>query len=143
MQGGQDNEGVSFRALRTLLESGGSEKAVSRKTNLTLSVLEIHREAIHDLLAPPLPKGEKLDVRLLGGEGGGVHVPGLRQLEITSISEAISLLNAAAAARAQARTDMNESSSRSHCVVTVCATTTDEITGQRCAGERQQLCFYL
>ena len=25
-----------------------------------------------------------------GGEGGGVHVPGLRQIEITSISEAIS-----------------------------------------------------
>ena len=60
MLGTQDNEGVSIRALRTLLESRG---AAARCTELHLSVLEIHRESIHDLLSPPLPKGEKLDVR--------------------------------------------------------------------------------
>ncbi len=60
MLGTQDNEGVSIRALRTLLESRG---ASARNTELYLSVLEIHRESIHDLLSPPLPKGEKLDVR--------------------------------------------------------------------------------
>lgn len=72
----------------------------------------------------------------LGGEGGGAHVPGLSQHCITSLPQALSLMADAAAARAQARTDMNESSSRSHCVVTVCATTTDKITGQRATGKK-------
>ncbi len=62
MQGSQDDEGVSCRALRTLLESGGGGEGGARKTELSLSVLEIHRESILDLLAPPQHKGEKLDV---------------------------------------------------------------------------------
>jgi hypothetical protein len=63
MQGSQDDEGVSCRALRTLLESGGGGGGGgARKTELSLSVLEIHRESIRDLLAPPQHKGEKLDV---------------------------------------------------------------------------------
>jgi hypothetical protein len=63
MQGSQDNEGVSLRALRSLIEAGGGPGGSARKTELLLSVLEIHRESIRDLLAPELPKGEKLDVR--------------------------------------------------------------------------------
>ena len=78
-----------------------------------------------------------MQVRLVGGDGGGVHVPGLTQHSITSLAQALLLMNSAAASRAQARTDMNEGSSRSHCVVTVSATTTDLITGQRAAGEKK------
>ena len=72
MHGSAQDEGVCARALRTLLgaaAAGGSQ----RSTHMLLSVLEIHREAIHDLLLPPsTPSPPKLDVRLIGGEGGGV-----------------------------------------------------------------------
>jgi hypothetical protein len=138
MQGTQDNEGVSFRALRTLLEN---EDSVSRSTEFTLSVLEIHRENIYDLLADVTPvsdcrsKDEKLDVRL---GAGGVYVAGLSQHKLTSVSRAVQLLNIAAGARAQAKTDMNEVSSRSHCVVTVCVVTTNVVTGQRATGMQLQ-----
>jgi kinesin family protein C2/C3 len=134
MQGSHGNEGVSFRALRTLLESGDS---VSRSTELTLCAVEIHRESIYDLLSGSLPaadirpKDDKLDLRV-GAEG--VHVAGLSQHKLTSVAQAMQLLSAAAAARAQARTDMNEVSSRSHCVVTVSAVTTNMVTGQRATG---------
>ena len=76
-----------------------------------------------------------VQVRLHGPDaGGGVHVAGLSLHSISSLPQAMALLNASAAARAVARTDMNESSSRSHCVVTVCAVTMDVITGQRAVG---------
>ena len=41
MQGSQDNEGVTFRALRTLLET---QDSASRTCDIALSALEIHRE---------------------------------------------------------------------------------------------------
>ena len=105
MHGSAQDEGVCARALRTLLGAAAASGS-QRSTHMLLSVLEIHREAIHDLLLPPsTPSPPKLDVRLIGGEGGGgVHVPGLTPRPIESLSYALELLSIAAAARTQART---------------------------------------
>ena len=144
MQGSQGDEGISFRALRTLLEN---ENAESRSTEVTLSVLEIYRENVYDLLSDAPPVGdntrvaegksceEKLDIRVASG---GVYVAGLSQHTMTSLAQATELLHTAACARAKTKTDMNDVSSRSLCVVTVCVTNTKAVTGQRATGKQQQ-----
>jgi centromeric protein E len=121
--------------------SAGADEAQdpSREFLLRVSYLEIYNETLRDLLAP-LPASQ--DATDVGGrpasptKGGNtpsaaqgvlrimetpgrVQVVGLREDIVTSPSGVLALLAAGQAQRAQAATDWNERSSRSHCVFTI------------------------
>jgi kinesin family protein 3/17 len=78
------------------------------------SMLELYNEEIRDLLAK---SDEKLKIRRT--QDGVVLVEGLSNHEVKDADECLKLLDKGASSKAVASTDMNERSSRSHCIFSV------------------------
>lgn len=78
-----------------------------------MSYLQIYCEQMQDLLSPET--GDNLPIR--EGEGGAVHVPGLRQVEVKNLDDCLRLLQLGDRNRTVAFTALNAHSSRSHAVV--------------------------
>lgn len=78
------------------------------------SMLELYNEEIRDLLSK---SDEKLKIRRT--QDGVVLVEGLSNHEVKDAEECLKLLDKGANSKAVASTDMNERSSRSHCIFTV------------------------
>lgn len=69
-------------------------------------------EQIQDLLAEK--EGARLDVR----QGpNGTHMPGLTEVRVVGVEQAWTYLKRGQKSRALAATSMNDSSSRSHCLL--------------------------
>ena len=145
MMGTREDPGVNVRSLHALFKlaqerseamagmADGKGGAGPPPVSIAVSVLEIYNETLRDLLvgegrpegpaeaareAPP-----KLEIRNSGdpgsGAGSGVHVPGLTVRAAESLGEVLSLLEAGERNRAQACTNLNEHSSRSHALVSI------------------------
>ena len=85
-----------------------------------LSMLEIYREELRDLLLPPgAGAAPRLAVREGGSGGGGVFVEGLTQESVGDAAAVLGLLRRGTAARRTAETRLNPESSRSHCLLTL------------------------
>ncbi|KAI9921800.1 hypothetical protein PsorP6_001411 [Peronosclerospora sorghi] len=82
-----------------------------------VSCLEIYNEALKDLLAIKSNNDENLIIEK--DAKGGVYVPGLTLMDVTSIKQAQELMERASRARSVACTDMNAQSTRSHSVFTL------------------------
>ena len=113
MTGPSDAHGVNIRALADLFQKAEMRTADWIDT-ISVSVLEVYNEAINDLLVAG--GGDKLEVKQ-GAKGN--HVPNLTQVPVSSLEEVRKLLSVADKNRAQASTNMNEHSSRSHMMLTV------------------------
>jgi hypothetical protein len=111
------NMGVIGRALAAWFErlsDGGLQG-----TPLTISAVEIHNESVHDLLRDKVEgRPPALSVRKL--PDGSVEVPGSNQLPCYTVDEALLLISKASRLRAAADNGLNNVSSRSHAIVTVC-----------------------
>ena len=102
------------------LNTNNTHTTITNNTNtninkdrvLKMTFMEIYNEKIFDLFT------EKSQNLKLQEKNGRIEV-GLKEIEIRSISEAINLLKSAAKKRTTKLTDMNESSSRSHAVLTI------------------------
>eukprot|EP00899_Mesostigma_viride_P006542 jgi/Mesvir1/1588/Mv14556-RA.1 len=114
MDGPAHDWGVNLRTLAALFERM-EQRSEDYEYLLSMSIVEIYNEQVRDLLAA---KGaeEKLEVRQ-GPDGN--YVPGATVLPISSLEEAIELFERGRAHRATFSTNMNEHSSRSHCLVMV------------------------
>ena len=148
MTGTRGDPGVNVRSLHTLFKlaqerreaaegpAGGGAGAEPPPVGIAASVLEIYNETLRDLLAGEGslegPAGAardatpKLEIRNSGDSGGGgggggsgVHVPGLTVRAVNSLGEVLGLLEAGERNRAQACTNLNEHSSRSHALVSI------------------------
>lgn len=105
-----DAVGIIPRALGEIFDSITAD--VAHAYTITLSYLQIYCEQLQDLLCPDA--GDNLAIR----EGpGGVYVPDLKQVEVTSLEECLQLLQLGARNRTVAFTALNAHSSRSHAVV--------------------------
>lgn len=120
MEGYGDNIGVSPRAINELFNQL-RERADEWTFTLTLSMLEIYNETIHDLLnnnnGAKMEK-EKLDVRQTPE---GNQVVGLTDVPITNMEQVKELMRQGQNNRAVGKHDMNEHSSRSHSILTLTA----------------------
>jgi kinesin family protein 11 len=114
--------GIIPRACNTIfdrLEASGHEFSVR------ISLLELYNEQMCDLLAPPVdeskPDIEKKALRLFEDATGkrGVMVSGLEEILCTSARDVFRLLVQASARRRTSSTQMNDKSSRSHCIFTM------------------------
>ena len=105
-----DTVGIIPRALGEIFDSAAAD--ISHVYTVTLSYLQIYCEQLPDLLCPDA--GDNLVIR----EGpGGICVPDLKQVEVTSLEECLQLLQLGARNRTVAFTALNAHSSRSHAVV--------------------------
>ncbi|KAI3685800.1 hypothetical protein L6452_35058 [Arctium lappa] len=115
MEGTETNRGVNYRTLEALFDTVEERKDTS-SFNISLSVLEVYNEQIRDLLATSRTS-KKLEVRQ--ASEGTHHVPGIVEANVENVSEVWNALQAGSNARAVGSNNVNEHSSRSHCMICI------------------------
>ncbi|KAG0521771.1 hypothetical protein BDA96_08G190100 [Sorghum bicolor] len=116
MEGIEGARGVNYRTLEELFRII-KEREGTFQYEITVSVLEVYNEQIHDLLltgSQPGATTKRLEVRQVAE--GVHHVPGLVEARVTNMNEAWEVLQTGSKARVVGSTNANEHSSRSHCI---------------------------
>eukprot|EP00742_Colponemidia_sp_Colp-10_P006769 GILJ01007255.1.p1 GENE.GILJ01007255.1~~GILJ01007255.1.p1 ORF type:complete len:747 (+),score=120.01 GILJ01007255.1:41-2242(+) len=143
MEGTKESPGINPRALKDLFATVSERQSSGEfEYELTVSMLEVYNETIYDLLATAATAStsssttlvgsltpSKLDVRSSKSEG--VHVPELTRLRVASAKEARRWLQFGYSQRSVGRTNMNEHSSRSHCLFSVQVSGHNKLLRQR------------
>ncbi|KAK6983284.1 Kinesin-like protein kifc3, partial [Biomphalaria glabrata] len=127
MEGPQSDPGINQRALQLLFEE---TKSSEWQYEITASVMEIYNETMRDLLN--VDTANKLEIRMK--PEGGLHVPGLENVTVTCLSDVNKLFDIGRRNRVTASTNMNEHSSRSHCLLRVTVTGLNPTTGSKSLG---------
>ncbi|CAN6338990.1 unnamed protein product [Urochloa humidicola] len=116
MEGIEGARGVNYRTLEELFRIIKEREGLFNY-EVTVSVLEVYNEQIHDLLltgSQPGATTKRLEVRQVAE--GVHHVPGLVEARVTNMNEAWEVLQTGSKARVVGSTNANEHSSRSHCI---------------------------
>jgi len=117
MMGPVDNPGIIYRGLQDFFKQKAS--AIPRtKIELEVSFLEIYNEEVGDLLTKDNSK--KLRVRVSSKKG--VYIQGLTIKAVGDFDQAKWLIDMGFNNRSVASTNMNATSSRSHCIFTMYVT---------------------
>ncbi|KAD4584676.1 hypothetical protein R6Q59_036491 [Mikania micrantha] len=115
MEGTEQNRGVNYRTLEALFDTVDERKDIF-SCMISISVLEVYNEQIRDLLATSRAS-KKLEVRQ--ASEGSHHVPGIVEAKVENISEVWNALQAGNNARAVGSNNVNDHSSRSHCMICI------------------------
>ncbi|TVU02415.1 hypothetical protein EJB05_52096, partial [Eragrostis curvula] len=118
----EEQKGVIPRSLEHIFQAMQVLNSQGWKYKMQVSMLEIHNETIHDLLSTnrvATQDGGSSKYNIKHDANGNTHVSELTVVNVTSVGEVSSLLRRAAQSRSVGRTQMNEKSSRSHCVFTL------------------------
>ncbi|KAL5844528.1 hypothetical protein ACOSQ3_010582 [Xanthoceras sorbifolium] len=126
MEGTEQNRGVNYRTLEQLFRTVEERKETSTY-NIFVSVLEVYNEQIRDLLATS-PTSKKLEIRQTSE--GAHHVPGITEAKVENIKEVWEVLQAGSNARAVGSNNVNEHSSRSHCMLGIVVKAKNLINGE-------------
>ncbi|CAN6452089.1 unnamed protein product [Victoria cruziana] len=132
MMGGTEapeQKGLIPRSLEQIFQSSQSLSSQGWTFKMEASMLEIYNEKIRDLLSPARPTSYEIsrpENPCVGKQhtikhdaNGNTTVSDLTIVEVCSLKEVSSLFHRAAQNRSVSRTQMNEQSSRSHCVFTL------------------------
>ncbi|ONL92880.1 Di-glucose binding protein with Kinesin motor domain [Zea mays] len=125
MEGTESNRGVNYRTLEELFNIA-EERKESVTYDLSVSVLEVYNEQIRDLLATSPSK--KLEIK--PNSEGQNHVPGLVEAKIENINEVWKVLQTGSNARAVGSNNVNEHSSRSHCMLCITVRAKNQLNGE-------------
>mmetsp|Transcript_127155 Transcript_127155/g.317552 ORF Transcript_127155/g.317552 Transcript_127155/m.317552 type:complete len:890 (-) Transcript_127155:390-3059(-) len=116
MLGGEgDQRGLLPRILEGLFQRIAAQDKGSVSFQCKISYLEIYNENIRDLLVP-LDERSKTKLEVHHHPKLGVYVPGLSEVAVTTLDEVRKLLDFGQKSRVVAATNMNATSSRSHCI---------------------------
>ncbi|KAJ9674053.1 hypothetical protein PVL29_023548 [Vitis rotundifolia] len=115
MEGTNKNRGVNYRTLEQLFKIAEERKEIFTY-KISVSVLEVYNEQIRDLLATS-PTSKKLEIRQ--ATEGVHHVPGIVEAKVENIKEVWDVLQAGSNGRAVGSNNVNEHSSRSHCMLCI------------------------
>ncbi|XAR73509.1 Minus-end-directed kinesin ATPase [Bertholletia excelsa] len=115
MEGSEQNRGVNYRTLEELFKVA-EERSETFTYNISVSVLEVYNEQIRDLLAAS-PTSKKLEIKQ--ASEGFHHLPGMVEARVENIREVWNVLQAGSSARAVGSNNVNEHSSRSHCMLCI------------------------
>lgn len=120
MTGGKgEHAGIISRSVRKILDSIQSYNEQGWNYTLEASFSEIYNDKLIDLLddnAARNPDAKPLEIKRINNR---TVVPDLSRYEVSSSAMLDTLMNKAVRNRSTATTDMNERSSRSHCVFTL------------------------
>ncbi|KAG2555286.1 hypothetical protein PVAP13_9KG561500 [Panicum virgatum] len=125
MEGTERNRGVNYRTLEELFKIA-EERKESVTYDLSVSVLEVYNEQIRDLLA--VSPSKKLEIKQ--SSEGYHHVPGLVEAKVENIKEVWNVLLAGSNARAVGSNNVNEHSSRSHCMLCITVKANNSLNGE-------------
>ncbi|PQQ01146.1 kinesin-like protein KIN-14R [Prunus yedoensis var. nudiflora] len=126
MEGSDTNRGVNYRTLEQLFKIA-DERKETFIYNISVSVLEVYNEQIRDLLATS-PTSKRLEMRQ--APEGVHHIPGIVEAKVQGIKEAWNVLQAGSSARAVGSNNVNEHSSRSHCILCIMVKAKNLISGE-------------
>lgn len=126
MEGTEQNRGVNFRTLEQLFRTA-EERSDTFVYNISVSVLEVYNEQIRDLLATA-PTSKKLEIKQ--ASEGFHNVPGIIEAKVESIKEVWNVLRTGSSARAVGSNNVNEHSSRSHCMLCIMVKSKNLISGE-------------
>eukprot|EP00941_MAST-03F_sp_MAST-3F-sp1_P004640 g4640.t1 len=125
MEGNAQDEGIYWRALGHLFDLG-VERSKNWNCEVRMSLLEIYNEKIRDLLTEAK---DDLSIRVTKNEGN--YVEGLSMPLVTSLSEVRNYMDIGRKNRSVGQTNMNEHSSRSHCMLSVYVVNTHKSAKRR------------
>jgi len=131
MEGTLAQPGLTFQTLSELYHVMNEERADSFVHTLSISVLEIYNERIRDLLADAA-FADSLEVI---HTSRGMSVKSLTRVDATTLDQLTSIMRAGLDNRSIGVTNVNEHSSRSHCIVTVYVESTNLVTNIRRYGK--------
>ncbi|KAL9160716.1 hypothetical protein ABFS82_08G218700 [Erythranthe guttata] len=125
MEGTEVNRGVNYRTLEELFKIA-NERTETYTYNISVSVLEVYNEQIRDLLAVETSK--KLEIKQ--ASEGFHHIPGIVEAKVENTQQVWNVLQAGSSARAVGSNNVNEHSSRSHCMLCIAVKAKNLITGE-------------
>ncbi|KAE8704075.1 Kinesin-like protein KIFC3 [Hibiscus syriacus] len=125
MEGTEQNRGVNYRTLEQLFQIA-KERSDSFIYNISVSVLEVYNEQIRDLLCTS-PTSKRLEIKQ--SAEGFHHVPGIVEAQVENIKEVWDVLQIGSNARAVGSNNVNEHSSRSHCMLSIMVKSKNVMTG--------------
>ncbi|XP_050388067.1 kinesin-like protein KIN-14R [Argentina anserina] len=127
MEGTEKNRGVNYRTLEQLFEIA-NERRETFTYDISVSVLEVYNEQIRDLLDTSPHPSKKLEIKQTSE--GSHHVPGIVEAKVKSIKEVWRVLQAGSNARAVGSNNVNEHSSRSHCLLCIMVKAKNLLNGE-------------
>ena len=119
-----DNRGIMFRACDQVFSSIESAKKAGWEYSVTIQIVEVYNEKLRDLLfddtsaSAEAEQAPELAART-DPNTGVVYVENLSIHEVSCSDEAIVMLQQALDSRCTKATNMNSTSSRSHCIFTM------------------------
>ncbi|KAK8517415.1 hypothetical protein V6N13_127595 [Hibiscus sabdariffa] len=126
MEGTDQNRGVNYRTLEQLFQIA-KERSDSFMYNISVSVLEVYNEQIRDLLSTS-PTSKRLEIKQ--SAEGFHHVPGIVEAQVENIKEVWDVLQIGSNSRAVGSNNVNEHSSRSHCMLCIMVKSKNLMTGE-------------
>jgi len=111
-----DDRGLIPRISENLFERITALTTGSRKFLVCCSFLEIYNEIVYDLLVPRGKSSPKTGLEIREQKGIGVYVKDLQEIVVESSEKLQKLIDQGFEHRATAATQMNATSSRSHCL---------------------------
>ncbi|XWS41672.1 hypothetical protein CRYUN_Cryun17cG0102500 [Craigia yunnanensis] len=126
MEGTNQNRGVNYRTLEQLFQTA-KERSETFMYNISVSVLEVYNEQIRDLLSTS-PTSKRLEIKQ--SAEGFHHVPGIVEAKVDNIKEVWNVLQIGSNSRAVGSNNVNEHSSRSHCMLCIMVTSKNLMTGE-------------
>ncbi|KAM0947711.1 putative minus-end-directed kinesin ATPase [Dioscorea sansibarensis] len=115
MEGTNDQPGIVPRAIEELFHQSSLDK--SRSFVFSMSMLEVYLGSLRDLLAQ-----KKCVLNILAGSNGYVEIEGLTDVSISDVKLAKRLYTRGKRARSTSWTNVNDASSRSHCLTRITIT---------------------
>lgn len=133
MEGPAEDRGLNYRLLENVFKEI-HDRSATTQYDLHVSIMEIYNEAIVDLLDEKLTAVNSSvsngGLKMRQGERG-ICVPDATRTRVTNLSQIEEAMDTAKRVRAVASTDMNEHSSRSHCVTCI------EVCGRKTTSSNQ------
>ncbi|KAJ0085760.1 hypothetical protein Patl1_08690 [Pistacia atlantica] len=126
MEGTEQNRGVNYRTLEQLFKTV-EERKETFAYSISVTALEVYNEQIRDLLATS-PTSKKLEIRQ--ASEGVHHVPGITEAKVENVKEVWDVLQVGSNARAVGSNNVNEHSSRSHCMLCISVRAKNLVNGE-------------
>ncbi|KAK9086572.1 hypothetical protein Syun_028966 [Stephania yunnanensis] len=122
MEGTNNLPGIVPRTLKELFDQASMDS--SNEFTFSLSMLEVYMGSVRDLLAPKPSNrihhgSSKCNLNIQTDPNGCVEIEGLTNVSVSDFTQASRWYNKGKRARSTSWTNVNESSSRSHCLTRI------------------------
>ncbi|ORY92757.1 P-loop containing nucleoside triphosphate hydrolase protein [Leucosporidium creatinivorum] len=135
MSGYVGDHGIIPRAVQDLFASAESLRNPNTIVSLRISFMELWRDQCRDLMKDSVRGDKRCDLPIREDSTGKIIIAGLSETEISTFSEFDELFRIASARRSTGSTKLNDTSSRSHAILSVIVSTEDTTTGKIVEGK--------